>query len=281
MKVKLEEIRPDINRSFRLLLTPHLNDLFFWHYHPEYEIVYIEGASGTRHIGEHISAYENSDLVFIGPNIPHLNFDYGVKTDYQEVVVQLKEDFLGQNLHSVPEFSDIASLFEKARQGISFYGETKRMIGKKLNRLSTLQHFDQLIELLHILQRMATSTEYLLLHNTPIAHHYNIKEQQRIQRVYRYIEENYQQKITVEEIAGITNLTTAAFCRYFKKMTRLTFTEFVNQYRINQAKKLLLQHKNVTEACFESGFESLSYFNKIFKRLTGENPVQFKKQFLQ
>ncbi|QHT66560.1 AraC family transcriptional regulator [Rhodocytophaga rosea] len=281
MKIKLEEIRPDTNRSFRLLLTPHLNDLFFWHYHPEYEIVYIEGASGTRHIGEHISAYENSDLVFIGPNIPHLNFDYGVKTDYQEVVVQLKEDFLGQNLHSVPEFSDIASLFEKARQGISFYGETKRIIGEKLNRLSGLQHFDQLIELLHILQLMAISTECLLLHHKPIAHYYNLKEQQRIQRVYRYIEENYQQKITVEEMAGITSLTTAAFCRYFKKMTRLTFTEFVNQYRINQAKKLLLQHKNVTEACFESGFESLSYFNKIFKRLTGENPVQFKKQFLK
>jgi AraC-like DNA-binding protein len=281
MKIKLEEISPDINRSFRLLLTPHLNDLFFWHYHPEYEIVYIEGASGTRHIGEHISAYENSDLVFIGPNIPHLNFDYGVKTDYQEVVVQLKEDFLGQNLHSIPEFSDIASLFEKARQGVSFYGETKQIIGAKLNHLSGLQHFEQLIELLHILQLMATSTECLLLHNNPITHHYNAKEQQRIQRVYRYIEQNYQKKITVEKIASLTNLSAAAFCRYFKKMTRLTFTEFVNQYRINQAKKLLLQHKNVTEACFESGFESLSYFNKVFKRLTGQNPIQFKNQFMK
>lgn len=269
MKIKLEEIRPDTNSSFRLLLTPHLNDFFYWHYHPEYEIVYIEKASGTRHVGEHISKYENSDLVFIGPNIPHLNFDYGVKSDYHEVVVQMKEDFLGQNLANIPEFSDIVRLFERGRKGISFYGEAKLKAGEKLNRLSTLQHFDQLIELLSILQLLATTTLFTLLNSRPVEHHYNLKEQQRIHRIYQYIGENYHKKISIGAVSELVNLTDAAFCRYFKKMTRLTFTEFLNQYRINQAKKLLLLDKNVTEACFESGFESLSYFNRMFKRITG------------
>ncbi len=279
MKIKLEEIRPDVNSSFRLLLTPHLNDFFYWHYHPEYEIVYIERASGTRHVGEHISRYENSDLVFIGPHIPHLNFDYGVKSDYHEVVVQMREDFLGPNFVNIPEFSDIAVLFERGRKGIAFHGETKHKAGEKLNCLSGLQHFEQLMELLSILQLLATTTEYTLLNSRPVEHQYNLKEQQRIHRIYQHIGENYHRKISIEEVSDLVNLTDAAFCRYFKKMTRLTFTEFLNQYRVNQAKKLLLLNKNVSEACFESGFESLSYFNRMFKRITGENPIQFKKSY--
>ena len=103
MKLQLEQINPDTDSSFHLLLTPHLSDVFLWHYHPEYEIVYIEGANGTRHVGEHISRYEGSDLVFIGPNSPHLNFDYGVKTDHHKVVVQLKENFVGEHFWQAPE----------------------------------------------------------------------------------------------------------------------------------------------------------------------------------
>ena len=78
MKIQLEQINPDAKSSFRLLHNPRLNDLFYWHFHPEYELVYIEGANGTRHVGDHISLYEYSDLVLIGSNIPHLNFDYGM-----------------------------------------------------------------------------------------------------------------------------------------------------------------------------------------------------------
>ncbi len=281
MKIKLEEIRPDVNSSFRILLTPHLNDVFLWHYHPEYEIVYIEGVSGTRHVGDHISQYEESDLVFIGPNVPHLNFDYGVKEDYREVVVQLKEDFLGSDFLRIPEFSDIAALFERAGKGISFFGKTKRIAGEKLNRLSGLPHFRQLIELLEIFQLLATTREFVLLNSRPVEHHYNLKEQQRLKRIYRFVGEHYQRRIDLAEAAELSNLTLGAFCRYFKKMTRMTFTEFLNQYRISQAKKLLLLDKTVTQACFESGFESLSYFNHIFKRVAGENPSEFKNKYLK
>ena len=103
MKVVLEKLVPDIGSSFKILLTPNLNDLFYWHFHPEFEIVYVEAQNGVRHVGDHISRYEGSDLVFIGPNIPHLNFDYGVKTDCEQVVVQMKEDFLGKDFFYVPE----------------------------------------------------------------------------------------------------------------------------------------------------------------------------------
>jgi AraC-like DNA-binding protein len=232
----------------------------------------------VRHVGDHISKYEGSDLVFIGPNIPHLNFDYGVKTSCEIVVVQMKEDFLGKDFFTLPEMYEVKHLFERAKTGIAFYGGTKKLASEKLKMLSSLQHFKQLIELLSIFQLLATSKEFIDLQSRPIANASLLKEQQRMHKVYHFIETHYQQSIDVNEVAKLTHLTTAAFCRYFKKSTHLTFTDFLNQYKINQAKKLLLHDKNVTEACYESGFENLSYFNKTFKKITGENPSQFKKR---
>jgi AraC-like DNA-binding protein len=278
VKVKLEEIKPDVDSSFKILLTPNLNDLFYWHFHPEYEIVYVEAANGIRHVGDHISRYEGSDLVFIGPNVPHLNFDYGVRTECEVVVVQMKEDFLGRDFFALPEINKIKELFERARNGIAFYGDTKKLVSEKLKELPKLEHFQQLMELLYIFHVLATSKEYTLLHSRPVANASLLKEQQRMHRIYHFIEMRYQQSIDVHEVAALTHLTTSAFCRYFKKTTHLTFTDFLNQYRINQAKKLLLHDKNVTEACYESGFENLSYFNKTFKKITGENPSMFRKR---
>ena len=280
MKLALEQIRPDVDSSFHILLTPHLENIFLWHYHPEYEIVYITGASGTRHVGDHISRYEGSDLVFIGPNIPHLNFDYGLKTDYRKVVVQLGESFLGQQFLQAPEFAAIGQLFQAARAGLSFSGETKQRVGAQLEQLPNLQPFERIMALLTIFQQLATSPEATSLRGRPIVGSYNLAEQQRLRQTYQYIETHYQRPIPLTEIAAVANLTEAAFCRYIKRMTGLTFTQLLNQFRINEAQKLLLTNHTVTEAAEATGFESLSYFNKIFRRVTGENPLQFKKRHL-
>src|SRR5436190_10629217 len=113
MKARLEAISTDEDSSFRILLTPNLNELFYWHFHPEYEIVYAEADTGIRHIGDHISKYQGSDLALIGPNIPHLNFDYGVKATVEIVVVQMKAYFLGQHFFLLPEIALINDLFER------------------------------------------------------------------------------------------------------------------------------------------------------------------------
>jgi AraC-like DNA-binding protein len=279
MKIVFEDVKRDAGSSFRILVNPRLNDFFYWHFHPEYEITYIEGANGTRHVGEHIGQFEGSDLVFIGSNIPHLNFDFGIKTPYEKIVLQIKEDFLIHDLPKTPELTAIHALFEKARHAVCFHGSIKENIGPRLKRLPQLSHFEQFIEILSIFKALADTTEQSLLHPKPFENLYNRKEQQRIKQLYAFIEDNYQRNITVADAARLTNLTNAAFCRYFKKMTKLTFTEFLNQYRIDQAKKLLIKDKNVTETCYECGFESLSYFNRIFKKIVGENPMDFKKRF--
>jgi len=278
MKAKLENISADKDSSFRILLTPNLNDLFYWHFHPEYEIVYVEADSGVRHIGDHISKYEGSDIALIGPNIPHLNFDYGVKAKVDTVVVQMKEDFLGKDFFSLPELMSIKNLFEEAKSGLAFFGETKKIAGQKLKQLETLPHFEQLICLLQVFHVLAQSNEVYRLNARPITNSSVLKEQQRLHKIYHFIETKYQDHVDVNEVAELCHLTIAAFCRYFKKQTHFTFTDFLNHYRINQSKKLLLQDKTITEACYESGFENISYFNKVFKKFTGENPSLFKKK---
>ena len=281
MKIQLEEIKPDVNSSFRLMHNPKLNDLFFWHFHPEFELVYIEGANGTRHVGEHISRYQGSDLVFIGSNIPHLNFDYGVQTDYEEVVIHIKQDFLGDAFANTPELLSVFQLFEKSKFCIAFDAETKQKVAKRLKNLYLLSHFEQFLEILSIFKVLASAINIEFLHENPVENQYNKKEQERLKRLYRFIDENYQRKIEIDEVANLSNLSNAAFCRYFKKRTLLTFTEFLNFYRVSQAKRLLLLDKNVTETCFDCGFESLSYFNRTFKKITNENPLAFKKRYLE
>jgi len=278
MRLQLENIKPDSGSSFRILLTPNLNDIFYWHFHPEIEIVYVEAKKGIRHIGDHISTYDGSDLAIIGSYIPHLNFDYGVKTTVETVVVQLRETFFDEGFKTFPELTSVIELFEKSKTGIAFYGETKRVAGERLKKLTTLSQFNQLIELLHIFQFLAVSKEYVKLKVRPVSSHTILKQQERIHQIYRYVEEHFTKAIDTNAIAEKVNLSVPAFCRYFKKATKLTYTDFVNQYRINHAKKLLLQDRNVTEACFETGFENLSYFNRTFKKITGESPSRFKKK---
>lgn len=280
MKIQPETIQLDKNSSFQLLLNSRLNDFYFWHYHPELELNYIEGATGRRHIGEHISRYEGSSLVFIGSNIPHLNHDYGIKTDYKKTVLHIHPHFLKEALTQTPEFAAIHRFFEKAKYGISIEGKTKEKAGEMIKNLPDLPQFEQLLEVLRLFQLLANSNEITLLHTTPVKNQHNKKLQERLQLLYRFIEENYQRKIEIDEVADLCHMTKIAFCRYFKQTTHLTFTAFLNHYRINQAKRLLLLDKNVSEVCYECGFESLSYFNRVFKAITLENPLAFKKQHI-
>ncbi len=278
MKVQLESIDRDSKSPFRLLHNPNLSALFYWHFHPEYELVYIEGANATRHVGNHISNFEHSDLVFIGSNIPHLNFDYGVKTVYKKDVLHIKPSFKNNVLQETPAFLKISQLFEKSQYGLAFFGETKKLIGIRLMQLHTLEPFERYIEILAILKILAESDQYVLLHEQPFINTYNTKEQQRIRQLYAFIDENYTRKINLDEVAALCNLSKPAFCRYFKKNTGNTFTGFLNEYRVSQAKRLLLIGMNVSETCYACGFDSLSYFNRTFKSITDENPSAFKRK---
>ena len=278
-EIQLEKVDFEPGKSFKLF-SPRLRNTFLWHYHPEFELVYVEADAGIRHVGSHISGYTQSDLVFIGSSIPHLNFDYRLRSEYHQVVVQLREDFLGSAIGVAPEFSVIHQLFKRASSGVAFYGETKAIVAERLKQLNNLSSFKQLMELMDIFHLLANSNEYDLLNDDGISMQFFLKDKVRMGAVYEYIDANYNRKPDVNVVAEKVHLTTPAFCRYFKRQTNMTFTDFVNQYRIDMAKNLLMQDKNITETCYAVGFESLSYFNKLFNKITGKNPSDFKKSWI-
>jgi AraC-like DNA-binding protein len=278
VKLSLEQIPLAADRSFHVLLTPGLNDLYYWHFHPEWEIVYVEGATGTRHIGDHISRYEGSDLVLIGSNIPHLNFDYGVTTDCEQVVIQMSPAFMGMDIFGLPEMTGIRQLFQRAAGAVAFSGETKKHAGEMLKRIPAMQGFDRLMHLLRVFQFLSASQEFDKIDARPVEAHDNFREQQRIRLLHRHVEENFKERPDTHAAARLVNLSLAAFCRYFRRATGYTYTDYVNKYRIDQARKLLLMDNTVTETCFDCGFENLSHFNRTFRRFAGENPSAFRKK---
>ena len=154
MKIVKEEIVIDQHSSFKVF-SPRLKNYFYWHYHPEIELVFVEATNGIRHVGKNISDFEGSDLLLIGSNVPHLNFDYGMETDYHQIVIQLRDNFLESNIAPVPEYRHITKLLEASNLGLSFYGETKRMVVEKLIEIHTKDNFTSLQRVVEILQILA------------------------------------------------------------------------------------------------------------------------------
>ncbi len=279
MKIQKEDIHFEENKSFKIF-EPSMKHRFFWHYHPEIELVYVEALNGIRHVGKDISAFMESDLLLVGSNVPHLNFDYGIETEYKQIVLQLKENFMQEIILPVAEFDDIKKLLDRSYLGLSFFGETKKIIAKKLYLIKEKNHFESFIALMEVLQILSQSTEVRELNKEDTRVKWFLNDKIRMGTIYDYISENYDKNPNVNVIAEIVSLSTPAFCRYFKKQTNMTFTDFVNNYRINQAKMLLLQNLCISEVSFQVGFESLSYFNKLFKNYIGETPTAFKKKHL-
>jgi AraC-like DNA-binding protein len=276
MKVEYEKISPDTGSSFRLIHWKSENDRYFWHYHPEYEIVFVRKGSGKLHIGEHLKNYEEGELVFIGPDLPHTGFGYGVIGEHEEIVVQLRKDFLGEEFMQKPELQHIRKLFERAKQGLSFQGKSRKIVAAKLQKMLTFSNFERLVELLKIFEILATTTEFSVLNAADKRFDFNHKDEDRINKVYEYVEKNYQKNVDIRAVADLANLTIPSFCRYFKKISHITYTDFVNEYRINQACRLLFENKPIADISFEVGFNNISHFNKTFKQLKGMSPREYK-----
>lgn len=279
MKIQKEIIQFEEGKSFKLF-SPSLKDCFFWHYHPEIELVYVEACKGIRHVGKNISDFKDSELLLIGSNVPHLNFDYKIHTECKQLVLQMRENFLQELIFPIPEFDSIKNLLERSYLGLSFSGVTKTIVVEKLHQIKNENSFVSFMGLIEILQILAQSNEVKELNNEDTRIKWFLNDKIRMGTIYDYINENYDKNPNVNVIAEMVSLSTPAFCRYFKKQTNMTFTDFVNNYRINQAKMLLLQNLCITEVCFQVGFESISYFNKLFKNYMGETPTAFKKKHL-
>jgi AraC-like DNA-binding protein len=285
IKASFEVIQPVSGQSF--LFRKFDKSAFDapYHFHPEYELTYIVEGSGKRFVGSHMEDFTTGDLVLLGPNLPHCwkLDETGEKQDKAgAIVIQFDGVFLGDDFFNRNELQYIKKLFKKSGSGVSFKSKTQAMAGSSLVALSMEKNnFRMLMGLLDILQKLALSDEYALLDQNMIVAERSIAEQERINPVFAYLVENFRQQVSLDAAAGIANMTTNAFCKYFKKITRKTFMETIIEYRLNYAIQQLIQtDKPISDISFESGFGDVSHFYKMFKLKMGVSPLNYRKRFI-
>lgn len=274
--IPLERILPDEGSSFRVLYQNVMPEDFLWdfHYHPEIELLLVFDGIGRRHVGNHVSYYENGDLVLIGSNLPHSGFGYGALGKHEEIVIQFKKELIKETVES----QKIMLLLERAQFGISFSQETKRALLTDFREVVGLSPWEKYIWLLNILNKLADIEDYQLLNATQYQKSNFSKDQNRVSRIFDFVDKNYASEIDVKVVADLSNLTLPAFCNYFRKNLGVSFTDFLNEYRINQACILLSEGQSITDVAYKCGFNSLSYFSRIFKTYKKFSPTDFQRK---
>jgi len=250
-----------------------------WHYHPEVELVFVNGGTGKRQIGSHISYYTDGDLILIGSNLPHCGFTDDHTGNKNETVIQMKPDFLGEGFMSLPETKNINQLFERAKGGIAFGEETKKALGEKIEAMESQPPLQKLLTMIAILSELEHAKDYKILNAEGFALETQLQDNDRINMVFNHVKDNFREVIELEHMADMASMTVPSFCRYFKKVTHKTFTRFVNEYRIVHACKLLTEKQmSIADVCYESGFNNFSHFNKSFKEFTGKSASAYRSE---
>lgn len=286
-KPSFEKISPSFGSS--ILVKQHTekieNRFAFWHFHPELELVYVNKAQGKRHIGNHLSYFNNSQLILIGSNLPHNGFTDRFCANGSEIIIQFKSDFLGADFFNIPEMNAIIALFDRAKKGILFKLEIKSIVGPKVEKLMEYDGMTRVLKFLEILNDLAVTDDYTILNANGFAFETKPQDSTKIDIIFKYINTNFKDHISLKEMADKVSMTIPAFCRYFKRATGKTFTQLVNEYRIVHATKLLNESQmSITDICYECGFNNFSHFNKQFKEITGKSASKYRneiKQFIQ
>ena len=176
----------------------------------------------------------------------------------------------------------IKNLFERSKKGISFGVKSKQRLGSKIEKLSEKQGFTKILILLEILDELAKSEDYNILNADGFAFEAAPQDSAKVDIIFKHVNQNFREHISLDEIADKVSMTVPAFCRYFKKVTGKTFTKFVNEYRIVHATKLLSESQiSITDVCYECGFNNFSHFNKVFKEFTGKSASKYRSELKQ
>lgn len=273
-----------------------------WHFHNEYEIIYVEKGEGDCLVGDSIIPYSEGDLILFGSGLPHsmqsppdnsaesgygMELGNGQESDSREdlqlrvkgVNVQFEKDFMHYSISQYSQFIPIRNLLEDACRGIKFSVPRSGKIIRLLKRIPSAKGAEQIILLLSLLQMMATVDTWKYMttaHYTPSP---SIMRNERMEKVIAYLNKHYTEPVGLDEIASYTAMNPAAFCRYFKENTGKTFKGYVLDMRIGYACKLLSSSvMNISQISATCGFESSVHFNRIFKRVTGMTPTVYREQ---
>ena len=282
MKPHFKPIPSDESNLFKVVLQENAKEFDYpWHFHPEYELTYIVTSHGMRYVGNSIENFSDDDLVLIGSNLPHCWINSpGQQQAASAMVVYFKEDFVDKAWMESSEFGSIRNLLELSNKGIKFDKTLALKLKDKFFELHKLSSLDKLILILKILQELAETTERHILCEQGFSYELNHTNNERINKVYKYIETNYHKKISLTDISKQINMSEEYFSRFFSKTMKKSFFEFLNEYKINKACKSLIEtDKQISEICYASGFESIPFFYRQFKKFKNCQPKNYRMNY--
>lgn len=282
--MKLHLLHRDKPENSSFMVTHHLEPHFLkvWHYHPELELVLSLKSTGTRFVGDSIKKFEEGDVVLIGKNLPHmwLNDDVYFQKDSdlwaEDIVIHFNRDFLGNGFLEINEMRPIAALLQRSRYGIKFIDLPNKLVRDllKINQLEA--GFKRTMKFTKLLYRLAQHKTFELLSTEGFVQSFKKNQNEQLDKTYEYIFENFARPISLTDVAAVANMNPSAFSRFFKRVNRKTFSSYLNEVRIGYACKRLMENKSTISAiCYESGFNTISNFNRQFKTIKQMSPSEY------
>lgn len=254
-----------------------------WHYHAQYELLYISKSYGIRFVGDSVAQFFPGDLVLVGPYLPHLwrndpSYYQAEDVDMVKTIIfHFTKNFIGTGTFNNPEFTGINNLLEEAKFGISFGRAVSEALHDELVNVMDLSPAQKTIKLLDILNRLSMTGDKEILSSSDMRQ-FTKESSQKIDEVIKFISDNYTKYICLNDVSDIACMTANSFCRYFKKATNKSFTQFLNEVRIRHASRILTQQDlAVSEVGFMVGYNSITNFNRQFKQIMGVTPNGFRQ----
>ncbi len=281
MKPLIEKLPLADDKSFVADVHTTPNFEVPWHQHIEYELILFIKGEGHSYIGNYVGDFVVDDIFFLGSNLPHTFQKTTPDLITSAIVIHFKEDFWGSTFLNLPECKQIIQLFQTSIKGLYLEGETKLQLGKLIRKLVNSRGFERILLLMECLQIMAKRQEYHTL-STQDVKEFNPRNKERIDRIFQFTIANFQEPIKIEEVAKNAQMSIPAFCSYFKKSTKKTYIDFLNEIRVGYACKQLVDTTKPIEAiCYESGYNTLANFNKQFMKVKKLTPSKYRRRFFE
>ena len=253
------------------------------HTHEEFELNFIANAANAKRIiGDHIGEIADLELALIGPNLQHGWFTHKCAgKNIHEVTIQFHKDLFDEKLLRRNQLSFIKAMFEKSLRGILFSKETTQHIMPRIIDLTKKHGFDSVLELMSILHDLSTSRNMKILSDSSFSHIDTLSyHSRRVEKVMEYLNKYFERTITLAEAAKIASMSETAFSRFFKNRTGSTFVDTLNDIRLGNASRMLIETTHsVTEIAFKCGFNNISNFNRIFKKRKNCTPKEFRETY--
>ena len=284
MKIIPFSIPKTSREAFRIQVDtlPYLYDKL--HQHPETQIMFIEKGEGTLIAGDYVGRFSSGSLFLIGSSQPHVfrsdDIYYKPKSKILvnsiSISIYFDERYAGESFWQLDELQKVHQFLLKSGVGYRIQGETQAQLIQLIQQIILLKGISKLIHFLQLLKVLSESKELIPLSILQAHTNLTITEGKRMNDILQFTFRESHRKIKIEEVAEVANLSAEAFCRYFKVRTRKTYTNFLNEVRVSNACKMLIEkRKSIQEICYDSGFANLSHFNRTFKKVTGKTPKSY------